>query len=84
MIGGKSRARWLTEGEGFEPSGRLATASDFRDRAEPAAVPHHNWSLHPGGIQGGMNLSRWVSVYVEGEPVQLESPEPLPPEAWPE
>jgi hypothetical protein len=25
-----------------------------------------------------------VSVYVDGEPVHLESPEPLPPEAWPE
>jgi hypothetical protein len=45
------------EGEGFEPSGRLATASDFRDRAEPAAMPHRNWSPHPGGMQGGMNLS---------------------------
>lgn len=32
------------------------------------------------------NFSRllWVSVYVDGEPVHLESPEPLPPEAWPE
>src|SRR5215213_6742188 len=21
-------------------------------------MPHHNWSLRPGGIQGGMNLAR--------------------------
>jgi hypothetical protein len=32
----------------------------FRDRAETAAMPHHNRSLHPGGIQGGMNLGRGV------------------------
>jgi hypothetical protein len=25
----------------------------------------------------------WASVYVDGEPVHLESPGPLPPEAWP-
>jgi hypothetical protein len=23
-------------------------------------MPHHSWSLHPGGMQGGMNLSRGV------------------------
>src|SRR5918997_6092030 len=48
----------LAEGEGFEPSGRLATASDFRDRAETAAIPHHNWSLRPRGIQGGNEFRR--------------------------
>jgi hypothetical protein len=25
----------------------------------------------------------WASVYVDGEPVHLESPGPLPVEAWP-
>jgi len=32
------------------------------------------------------NFSRlvWASVYVDGEPVHLESPGPLPAEAWPE
>jgi hypothetical protein len=32
----------------------------FRDRAEPAAMPQRNWSLRPGGMQGGMNLVRGV------------------------
>ena len=42
----------ITEGEGFEPSVRRKTHNGFRDRTETAAMPHHNWSLHPGGIQG--------------------------------
>jgi TIR domain len=39
-----------------------------------------------GLLNWGVSFSRllWVSVYVDGEPVYLESPEPLPPEAWPE
>jgi hypothetical protein len=45
------------EGEGFEPSVDRKAHNGFRDRAEPAAMPHHNWSLRPGGIHGGMNLS---------------------------
>jgi hypothetical protein len=36
-----------------------------------------------GLLNWGGNFSRllWASVYVDGEPVHLESPEPLPPEA---
>jgi hypothetical protein len=49
---GHASAYLLQRRGGFEPSGRLATASDFRDRAEPAAMPHRNWSPHPGGMQG--------------------------------
>jgi hypothetical protein len=44
------------EGEGFEPSVDRKAHNGFRDRADPAAMPHYNWSLHPGGMQGGMNL----------------------------
>src|SRR5918999_1354502 len=49
-------ARPKTEGEGFEPSVDRKAHNGFRDRAETAAMPHHNWSLRPGGIQGGMNF----------------------------
>jgi len=48
------------EGEGFEPSDDLAAVNGFRDRVEPAATPHHDWSPRRGGIQGGMNLGRGV------------------------
>jgi hypothetical protein len=26
----------------------------------------------------------WASVYIDGVPLYLESPGPLPPEAWPQ
>jgi hypothetical protein len=48
------------------PPSRLGEAaherpvSGFRDRAETAGMPHHNWSLGPGGIKRGMNLGRGV------------------------
>jgi hypothetical protein len=50
------KVRSVTEGEGFEPSVDRKAHNGFRDRAETAAMPHHNWSLRPGGIQGGMNF----------------------------
>ena len=50
----------MTEGEGFEPSVDRKAHNGFRDRADPAAMPHYNWSLHPGGMQGGMNPGRRV------------------------
>jgi hypothetical protein len=49
--------RSKAEGEGFEPSVDRKAHNGFRDRAETTAMPHHNWSPPPGGIQGGMNLS---------------------------
>jgi hypothetical protein len=42
MIGGKCRAWLLTEGVGFEPTVPQTGDSGFRDRAETAAMPHHN------------------------------------------
>ena len=48
------------EGERFELSDDVTAVNGFRDRAETAAMPHHNWSLGPGGIQGGMTLGRGV------------------------
>jgi hypothetical protein len=32
----------------------------FETAPKPAAMPHHNSSLRPGGIQGAMNLGRGV------------------------
>ena len=55
------RNRGVTSGGGgFEPADDLAAVNGLRDRAETAAMPHHSWSLRPGGIQGGMNLRRGV------------------------
>jgi hypothetical protein len=56
----KSRTMFVTEGVGFEPTVPQMGDNGFRDRADPAAMPHYNWSLHPGGMQGGMNLGRRV------------------------
>jgi hypothetical protein len=46
--------RLKAETERFEPSQDRKAHNGFRDRAEAAAMPHHNWSLRPGGMQGGM------------------------------
>ena len=58
----KTRARLITEREGFEPSVDRKAHNGFRDRAETAAMPHQNRSLRPGGIQRGMNLTRLRSA----------------------
>jgi hypothetical protein len=52
-------SRLITSGGGgIRTLGRPKADNGFRDRAEAAAIPHHNWNQHRGGMQGGMNLSR--------------------------
>jgi hypothetical protein len=48
----------LNGGGGIRTLGPPCDGQRFSRRAETTAMPHHNWSLRPGGIQGGMNLAR--------------------------
>jgi hypothetical protein len=48
----------VAEGVGFEPTVDQTAHNGFRDRVEPSANAHNDGSLRPGGMPGGMNLSK--------------------------
>jgi hypothetical protein len=60
LIGGNPARVISRRGWDSNPRSPKRGTTVFRDRAEPAAMPQRNWSLRPGGMQGGMNLVRGV------------------------